>query len=353
MRRLHWLGSVAAVLFLVLAAGTASAVDIGVFYYPGWRSDSMNWNDLRGLPGSRSPGLPWPDREPLLGYYPEEELWVAEKHIEWASRFGIDFFTYDWYWNGLNPVHTHALDNYLRAGNKSKIRFCLLWANHDTSPQSPADFDAMVGYWIDHYFNQPTYYRIDERPVIFLFSYDHLDAKAKKIGETIMTLLKRANSKAQSKGLKGIYFVLTANGMPNNELEDWLRQAGFAAYTAWNYAETKGGRIADYNLMVDVYLEYYRAAAKTRKRIPYIVPASPGWDSRPWSGSGAVVRNDPTPEKFERMLLGAKKLLDDPMTAPKVLMIEAWNEFGEGSYVEPTKKWGYRYLETIRKVFKP
>ena len=34
-------------------------------------------------------------------------------------------------------------------------------------------------------------------------------------------------------------------------------------------------------------------------------------------------------------------------------MIEARNEFGEGAYIEPTKKWGMRYLETIKKVFKP
>jgi hypothetical protein len=36
---------------------------------------------------------------------------------------------------------------------------------------------------------------------------------------------------------------------------------------------------------------------------------------------------------------------------PKILMIEAWNEFGEGSYIEPTKKWGFGYLEAIKKAF--
>jgi hypothetical protein len=53
------------------------------------------------------------------------------------------------------------------------------------------------------------------------------------------------------------------------------------------------------------------------------------------------------------MLSGAKQILDTNNLMPKILMIEAWNEFGEGSYIEPTKKWGFSYLETIKNVFGP
>lgn len=51
------------------------------------------------------------------------------------------------------------------------------------------------------------------------------------------------------------------------------------------------------------------------------------------------------------MLRGAKKLMDSHESSPKILMIEAWNEFGEGAYIEPTKKWEFKYLETVKKVF--
>lgn len=338
---------------LLITAARADAVEVGVFYYPGWKTAGGFWKDIQGLPGSRSPGTPWPDREPMLGYYPEEQPWVAEKQIDQAARYGIDFFAYDWYWDGKQTVDDHAVRNYLAAPNRAKLRFCILWANHSAVPASLAEYDGMVDYWITAYFRQPTYYRIDGKPVVFIFSYDQLDGNAKKFGQTIKSLLARANAAVAAKGLNGVYFVLTANGLPNNDLEGWLAFLGFSAYTGWNYAETRGARVADYDLMVDAYLDYYRAAAGTARKLPYIVPASPGWDSRPWFGVSAVVRSDPTPEKFERMLLGAKKLLDDPVTRPKVLMIEAWNEFGEGSYIEPTKKWGFRYLEALRKIFKP
>ena len=36
-----------------------------------------------------------------------------------------------------------------------------------------------------------------------------------------------------------------------------------------------------------------------------------------------------------------------------MLFIEAWNEFGEGSYIEPHRQYGFGYLEAIREVFAP
>jgi hypothetical protein len=339
------------VIFTTTKVNSASAVDIGVFYYPGWRSDYINWKDIKGLPGSRSPGKPWPERQPLLGYYPEEESWVADKHIDWASQYGITFFAYDWYWNGVNPEYDHALKNYLKSSNKSKLKFSLLWAYHVAQLKSKKEFDDMVLYWINNYFSQPTYYRIDDKPALFIFSYDQLENNAKAFGESTNTLLTSANKLAIQKGFKGIYFIITTNARPSDDIEKLFLDNGFNAYSGWNYVETKGARVEDYDVMVNGYLDYYNAAGQTAKRLPYIVPSSPGWDARPWSGDSGPIRTNPTPEKFVRMLRGAKQLMDSNTRIPKILMIEAWNEFGEGSYIEPTKQWGFGYLEAIKGIF--
>lgn len=339
------------VLLLTASHGHAGDYTIGVFYYPGWWSASHNWKDLKGLKDSRSPGIPWHDREPLLGHYPEEEPWVAEKHIEWASRYGIDFFAYDWYWDGKKPEYEHALRNYLRAPNKSKMRFCLLWANHFPIPVNYPQFDAMVAFWLAGYFADPSYFTLAGKPVVFIFSDEQLSANARKFGATSSTLLKRANTLAKAKGFPGIYFVLTTNELPSGALEKRLLEQGYNAYTGWNYVMAKGGRTDVYETMVQAYQDYYAAASGTGRVLPYFVPASPGYDERPWHGSRAAVRTGSTPLLFERMLRGAKRLIDDPGTHPKILMIEAWNEFGEGSYIEPTKKWGFQFLEKIDALF--
>ncbi len=341
------------VVLVTTAVNSAHATDIGVYYYPGWKSDYINWKDIKGLPGSRSPGKPWPERQPLLGYYPEEEAWVAEKHIAWASQYGITFFAYDWYWGDNKPEYDHALKNYLQAKNRINLKFSLLWAYHIATLKNQKEFDDMVLYWINNYFNQTTYYRIDNKPAIFIYSYDQLEANARIFGATSASLLARANNIARQSGFNGIYFIATTNAKPGDNIEDFYLSIGFNAYTGWNYVESKGAKIDDYDVMVNGYIDFYAAAAQTSKRLPYIVSASPGWDSRPWSGDAALVRSNPTPEKFSRMLSSAKQLMDTNVKIPKILMIEAWNEFGEGSYIEPTKKWGFAYLEAIRRVFAP
>ena len=35
----------------------------------------------------------------------------------------------------------------------------------------------------------------------------------------------------------------------------------------------------------------------------------------------------------------------------KLLFIKAWNEWGEGNYLEPDMKWGRAYIEKLGKVF--
>jgi hypothetical protein len=325
----------------------AQSYDIGVFYFPGWsiRPD-MPWNR------AWEPIKNYPEREPLIGYYPEGETWVAEKQIEWASQYGIQFFIYDWYWTGNASFGEHALKAYLSTKNRDKVKFCLLWANHSEVPRNLKEFDDMVAYWIDHYFKEPTYYSIKGKPAIYIFSYRRLDINARTFGESGRSLLARADAKSVQKGYKGIYFIATTNEKPETALERKLTDVGFSAYTGWNYVAAKiKDQAASYDSMVDTYLDFYNAAAKTGHLLPYQVPASPGWDSRPWEGKAAHYRENATPEKFRVMLRYAKTLMDSQPDMTKILVIEAWNEFGEGAYIEPTKKWGFQYLESIKQVF--
>jgi hypothetical protein len=339
-------------LCLFWSVPPADAYDIGVFYFPGWNTGSVFWKDIKGEATSRSPGVPWPDRVPLLGHYPEEETWVAERHIDWAAANGISFFAYDWYWYGKNPDTEHAQKAFLKAKNRDRLKFCLHWANHNTTPATIQEFDDMVAYWLANYFKEPNYFQIDRKPVIFLFSYIQLETNARGFGETVGSLLERARLKVRAQGYQGIYFVAITNEKPDDALEKRLLGQGFSAYTGWNYVLSRdSSKIADYSSMVDTYLAYYQGVSGGSRILPYFVPASPGFDDRPWYGAQATVRSDPTPEKFGKMLSGAKTLLDDPKTSPKILMIESWNEFAEGSVIEPTKKWGVAYLETIRKIF--
>ncbi|NNU33267.1 hypothetical protein HK413_02155 [Mucilaginibacter sp. S1162] len=58
------------------------------------------------------------------------------------------------------------------------------------------------------------------------------------------------------------------------------------------------------------------------------------------------------PELFEQHLSRAKAFMDEnPQKTMKMGVICAWNEFGEGSYIEPTKTFQMQYTEKVKKVF--
>jgi hypothetical protein len=61
--------------------------------------------------------------------------------------------------------------------------------------------------------------------------------------------------------------------------------------------------------------------------------------------------DDNTPEAFKKGLLRAKSFLDKSDSKHKVITINAWNEWTEGSYLLPDTRNGTKYLEAIRAVF--
>jgi hypothetical protein len=65
------------------------------------------------------------------------------------------------------------------------------------------------------------------------------------------------------------------------------------------------------------------------------------------------VRTGRDPEQFEDMLRRARAFTDrHPLAGgKKLVLIEAWNEYGEGEIIEPHRQWAFAYLDAIRRVF--
>ena len=98
-------------------------------------------------------------------------------------------------------------------------------------------------------------------------------------------------------------------------------------------------------------LDSERARLKGLKA--YFAHASVGWDDNPRYPEKRPYVTGSSPEKFEKVLRSAKDWCDrnTPPGYPKLISINAWNEWIEGSYLEPDEKYGMGYLEAIRRVF--
>jgi len=87
--------------------------------------------------------------------------------------------------------------------------------------------------------------------------------------------------------------------------------------------------------------------------LPDITAAMMGWDSRPWNET-PFFWSDNTPDKFRDLSLRARAVMDAKRgTGPdrSTVILCCWNEFGEGHYIEPTRGYGFSYLDVIREVF--
>jgi len=97
--------------------------------------------------------------------------------------------------------------------------------------------------------------------------------------------------------------------------------------------------------------------------VPYFPNVSMGWDPSPRTTQDGPYENigypytsiitGNTPELFRQALEAARALLRDRPPAQRILTVNAWNEWTEGSYLEPDTRNGMAYLEAIRTVFGP
>ncbi len=313
--------------------------EVGVYYFPGW--DSY---------GSWARIMPFPERKPVLGWYREGLPEVADWHIKWAVEHGITYFCYDWYWNQGRQGHTAALhEGFFNARYRNLMKFCLLWANHMGKGQhSPEDNAKVCQYWIDNYFRRPEYFKVDGRPMVVMFSVYAMEVD---LGvEGTRECIELWHKMTREAGCGEILVV----GCGNPGSLQRMKDMGFDAVSGYNWPScgVAGRNYVPYIEVARNQNEQWWKPMAEADLVPVIVPTSPGWDSRPWHGQKAFVLTDRTPEAFEEHLSLARKFVEST-GQPKVVLTEAWDEWGEGSYCQPHKEYGFGHVDAIRRVFCP
>ncbi|MCC6727880.1 MAG: glycoside hydrolase family 99-like domain-containing protein [Chthonomonadales bacterium] len=316
-------------------------VDVGVYYFPGWRT-AANW----------APIMRFPERRPVLGWYREGEPSIADWHVKWALEHGITFLAYDWYWSQGARSLEHALhDGLFRSRYGNLLKFCLLWANHNApNTSSYDDLQAATRYWLDNYFRRSNYYTIDGKPVVIIFTPHRF--RADMGSDEVRRAFDAMKEACRGAGLPGLYLIACVGG-DTAEAHAAARE-GYDAITAYNWpglGVPGDSRWAPFDTLPEAYRRQWQALADASP-LPMMLPVSGGWDSRPWHGEAALVRYGRNPASFRRHLAQAREFIErHPGKTLPVALIEAWNEFGEGSYIEPQKEFGFGYLDAIREVF--
>lgn len=383
------------IILLVLCALCIPACNTGreaendyhvcAFVWPSCHDDSLgrtNWPAGEGEWEVIKQGTPryeghYQPKRPLWGYQMDDDPKVVEKWIDTALEYGVNTFIYDWYWFDSYPYLEGALDNgFLKASNCSKMNFYIMWANHDVARNywnhhkwgdddsilwhgavGMDDFKRIVERVIRLYFHQPNYVKIDGCPVFAIFDTNNF---IKGLGgmEQARQAVAYMREEVKKAGFPDLHLQIVPGAVPTPRpkaiasLKAKVDSLGIDSMAGYN----PGGWDQDYTRM-------NRNAIGSREiwndvlDIPVFPTVAIGWDDTPRfpeKGKDSTMHIDATSQAFALYLRLAKEYADrNAASQPRFIMINAWNEWVEGSYLLPDEVLGYSYLEAVKSVFKP
>lgn len=356
-------------------ASPEERVQVAAYYFPAWHNDALfpgkegEWPALRKAT-SRFPGQRQP-KVPLWGYQDESDPAVMAQKINAAVDNGVSIFLFDWYWHDRGtrkgPVLEGALDEgFLKAPNRSRMKFALMWANHEVGdspgPIGRAGFDTMTDHIVHDYFSSSSYLKINGRCYFSIYILSNFIEGLGGI-EQAKAALDSFRKKAAAAGSGGVYLNAIDYGIPKED-PDIIKRLGIDSVTSYvwvhkvhldSFPET------DYRLTGDKYFHYWDTH-KNDYGVPYFPNVTMGWDptprvpaNKPYDGKSGYPNTpvlwDNSPARFKLALEEAKARALSLPPGQRIVTIYAWNEWTEGGNLEPDTVTKMSYLRAIHDVF--
>jgi Glycosyltransferase WbsX len=289
-----------------------------------------------------------------LGFYDLRVRDVREQQARLARRHGIDAFCYYHYWfEGQRPL-SRVVDDQL-ATNSPRMPFCLAWANENWSrhwdateyeillrQRYSAEDDEEHGKFLLKAMSHPLYLRLDGKPILFIYRIQALPDPAGTIA--------RWREMWRQGAIGDVHIVKFDSWGDTNEPAKYGADAAaqFFPHGAADIVPKlavddadPGNTIYHYDDVVSAYLGLERPPWT---RYECVVPS---WDNTSRRGNGrSNIVHSSTPEAYEKWLAGVRARTP----ADGLILINAWNEWAEGAYLEPDQRHGMSYLQATARA---
>ena len=296
--------------------------------------------------------------------------------MEWqtglAKDYGIDGFDFYHYWfeNG-RQILEKPVENLLRWSDID-MPFCFTWANQtwartwsnftdvnawvtkEDVEYNPHDDGVLLRQsygqeeeWMAHirylipFFKDSRYIRHDGKPLFIIYHPDNMYCWP--------DMRECWESELHKEGIAGLYVL------GERQTENYIESRSYDA-RLWRFPDmalnrmapdVKGDGVRTYG-----YDEYWQKVLNEnwcfRDGEKGIYCLAANFDSTPRHGNRGLVLTGDTPNKFYEYF--AECLHRAVARQDDFVFINAWNEWGEGAYLEPDEEHGYGYLEAIKKA---
>lgn len=290
------------------------------------------------------------------GFYDLRVQEVMIEQAKLAKNYGIYGFNYYYYWFDGKILMDIPLKNMLK-NKEIDMPFCLTWANENWTrrwdglenevliAQNHSDEDSIKFIKnLFQYFEDERYIRVNNKPLLIIYR-SSIIPNMKRTGEIWREEAKKA-------GFDGLYLVCAkTSGTNSPDVIGFDAAMEFPPHTAFSNTinenldciNTKfSGTVYDYNQVVD------HACNQIEPSYKLFRTAMLSWDNTARRQDNGAIFHNFSIEKYKKWLtsifsstINNDKYSDDE----KLVFVNAWNEWAEGTHLEPDRKYGYAYLE--------
>lgn len=341
-----------------------------------------------------------------LGFYDLRMPEIREEQARLAREAGIEGFCYWHYWFGNGKQFLQKIFDEVVESGKPDFPFCVGWANHSWNNKNwvntpskskdyyiaeqtypgPEDHEAHF-YSLLKAFKDPRYIKVDGKLLFYIFAPRDIP--------DVSGFMKQWNQLAQKEGLKGFYFIALQESGKIASVNETL------SIIKKNIKKKKGGLFIDakerfeeifglgfdginsrglgiahyrYNSFLVTMAKNFFSRAMLRvfdwqpvkkydfkkvstlmftdedKRDNVFPTVIPGWDRSPRAGKRAIIWYNNRPEFFKKQVKMALDLVKNKPEERRIIFLMAWNEWGEGNYMEPDLEFGHGFLNALHEA---
>ncbi|MBN1363949.1 MAG: glycoside hydrolase family 99-like domain-containing protein [Syntrophaceae bacterium] len=324
-----------------------------------WGKGFTDWTNTKKteplFPGHYQPREPHED----IGYYDLSDVEIIKKQVAMAKKHGIFGFCFHHYWFHGKRLLGKPVDLFLKHP-EINMPFCLCWANETWSKRwdgsdhlilmkqifSPED-DLQFIQFLEPYLRDSRYIRVNGKPMLIVY-------RISKLPNPLETA-KRWRNWAKENGIGELHLVAVTHGevFPHTSLSE----IGFDAYAAFPPHTFKCKKIHGHRkIFTGGYRFDYESGVNS-----YTYPNTDtsiyegctlGWDNTPRFLRNATIYLNFSLNSYYKWL---RKIIENTSAKyqnpeNRFIFINAWNEWAEGAYLEPDKKYGYAYINTTSRA---
>lgn len=304
-------------------------------------------------------------RVPLHGnYYNLLNKGVMERQVALAKKAGIYGFCFYHYWFGGRMVLEKPVELLLN-NRKIDFHFCFSWANEPWTktwhgaggnreiliPQNygrEEEWEAHYQYF-HRFFIDRRYIKKDNKPVLMIYRLRNIPC--------FNDMIHYWNERAKEDGFSGVFIISMNCGKENVEksrlvdasvdFEPNCTRGDLLSAESFLHPREKGGLLWNYFAMRQIdYIKLNRKMLDKKHEKNHFRMAFVDFDDSPRRKTRAVIMKGSTPERFGRYLRKTIEL--SRREGNEYVFLNAWNEWGEGNYLEPDTRYRYGYLKQIK-----